>query len=181
MIATIAIPFTILQWVNTRASIGPFPIKLAVYFGLIPLTSAAGFHVAIRMATDMPLFIWKGLPSISPMQMSPIHHYACAPLALLPIPALLAGFAFYSTAASWSFRDAAWFSSAFACPVAILLLWLWVVALIFLRVSTGARAGRVLALAFYLPLHWVMMSFLGFVSGGFLQGIAYAALNKPYR
>src|SRR5581483_9557537 len=36
------------------------------------------------LATDLPTFIWKGLND-SPIHLAPVHHYASAPLALMPL------------------------------------------------------------------------------------------------
>ena len=62
LVAMLAVPLTAAQWIVTRGgSLASMPPRLAIYIALVPLATAFGFHVAIRMATDMPLFIWKGL------------------------------------------------------------------------------------------------------------------------
>jgi len=182
VVAMLVVPLTAAQWMFTRGgTFATMPIRLAAYLALLPLVWGLGFHLAVRMATDMPLFIWKGLPSVSPTELSPIHQYACAPLAFFPVLAVTLGGAGYVMAMSPFPIDFTLLGIAMSVVGGVLFVWLWAVALVFLRVSTGAGTRRVLALALYLPVHWVMMSFLGFVCGGVLLAAASAILGRPYR
>jgi hypothetical protein len=117
-----------------------------------------------RLSTDMPLFIWKGLPSLPPSELAPLHHYASAPLALLPfvapallIPALLASmggdpFDLYVPL-------------AFAGG-GVLVAWLyfcWRTPLAMMKCATGCGARRVALLALYLPVHCLLMALFVFL------------------
>jgi hypothetical protein len=46
-----------------------------------------GLWVFLWLATDLPTFIWRGLPA-NPRDLAPLHHYACAPLVLIPAAAV---------------------------------------------------------------------------------------------
>ena len=113
------------------------------------------------MATDMPVFIWKGLPSLPPTELAPLHHYAAAPLALAPVVGLVAVvapvFAWVATI------PAEWFYVLNVAAVIILAAWVircWMTPLVLMRRATGCGFGRVALLGLYLPIHWLLMAML---------------------
>jgi hypothetical protein len=113
----------------------------------------------------MPLFIWKGLPSRPPNELAPIHHYASAPLALTPLLAIL----WIGAVAAGRIisGDAIEFAAGLTVAVTMLALLLiaWILPLVLMRCATDCRAARVVALAVYLPVHWLLiavMAGLGF-------------------
>lgn len=117
------------------------------------LAVVAAFHFLLRLMTDMPLFIWKGLPSLPPSQLAPVHHYACAPLAFAPIGALIGGALMIPLIGGHNEPVI-----IATCAVAgVIAIWLWRVALVLMKESSGAGPGRVIAMAVYLPLHWLIM------------------------
>ena len=115
-------------------------------------------EVFLRLATDVPLFIWKGLPSSDPTELAPLHHYAAAPLGLavwvFPLTAslpLLAELLEAPVAAR---------VAAFAIGGGVLLAWLvllWVTPVRLMRAATGCDRRQVRKLALYLPIHWLLM------------------------
>lgn len=118
--------------------------------------------VWLRLATDLPTFIWRGLPGKSD-DLSPLHHYAAAPLALLLIPALLATAGVFLLDhhvfnASGQLAPVAWLAIALLLlPVAVLV---WTIPLVIMKTATGCSPRRVWGLAGYLPLHWLIMTVL---------------------
>jgi len=130
------------------------------------LIGAAGLFGAwlfLWLATDMPTFIWRGLPG-NPKNLAPLHHYACAPLILIPCTTLLviaiAGFAI-----GVGFpREWLWAPALISSIPTIRLFWkLWRIPQIFMRQATGCTWKRQLAMGLYLPLHWFIMASLGFM------------------
>lgn len=135
---------------------------LAMTMGLLSVLVVKFF---LWFATDMPLFIWKGLPALGPNQLAPMHQYASAPLALMP---LLAALVIAGTAAVPFIDPAQAVTLAFAGVIclALIFIWLWVVALRVMKSATSCGGGRVAALALYLPLHWsiaLVVAGLGFL------------------
>lgn len=114
--------------------------------------------VFLRLATDLPTFIWRGLPGRS-HDLSPLHQYACAPLALL----LPASAAFVAAMFVLQPKVVAGDQLTVAGTIALLalggsiVLYTWVTALVFMRTASGCRARRVALLGLYLPVHWLMM------------------------
>ena len=145
---------------------------------LITVIFTAAFAVFLVLATDMPLFIWKGLPSRPPNELAPVHHYAAAPLALTPLMALLViGAAAVIRFVPEDFGFLAGVGVSFAAVALVLTMWL--LPLVLMRYATRCRAARVMALAVYLPIHWLLiavMAVLGFgvvmtILGSFIRGI----------
>jgi hypothetical protein len=115
----------------------------------------------LRLATDMPLFIWKGLPQLKPTELAPLHHYAAAPVALLPLVLAvvigLPAFAWYINAPPLAAQLAA------VGALAAILCWLylcWRTPLVLMKAATGCDARRVTMLGLYLPLHWLLMALM---------------------
>jgi|SRR5579859_1808087 len=133
------------------------PVYFDVFFlALSALAAVAAFHVFLRLATDMPLFIWKGHPSLKPIELSPVHQYACAPMAFAPLfVGLCVFFVILADGSVLEWRAAYWglaLLSAVAAPI-----WLWGVALDLMSVSSRPSQQRILLMAVYLPLHWIIM------------------------
>ena len=127
--------------------------------GLLGISFAAfvGSLAILRLATDLPTFIWRGLPGNSE-DLSPLHHYACAPLAvLMPVAVAFVALILVVQAPMVASREltdiGALVLLAMSVPV---VLWTWLQALLLMRTATRCSAGRVVALALYLPLHWLM-------------------------
>jgi len=113
-------------------------------------------HLFLYFATDMPLFIWKGLPAVKPAELSPVHQYACAPLAFSPLLLLLLIYLIIQRESSVTTTRMVFTVIALAVAM-VVPLWLWIVALVLMKVSTSAPLRRVLLLAIYLPVHWFVM------------------------
>jgi hypothetical protein len=126
----------------------------------------------LSLGTDLPTFIWKGLPA-NPHDLAPVHHYASAPLALMP--ALAAIFIFVATGTSRysPLHVSAEFVVMFAGLLLLgLLVMLWRTAVVFMRAGTGCRPPQLVKLMLYLPVHWILAVTLA--SGMFLAAIVYA-------
>lgn len=126
--------------------------------------------VFLRLATDMPTFIWRGLPSRPPTELAPVHHYASAPLALMPALALVA-------VAAWSvFVSSPDESVARLCQRVVgagafgVVFVSWRVALQLMSAVTGSGRRRVVLLSLYLPVHWLMMAFVVTMLTGAVMG-----------
>ena len=130
----------------TRSSMG------WVMHGISATLLAIGtFHLFVRLATDMPLFIW---PGSSRSRLGPVQCYACAPLALLPIPAVPLAVWFYVLLHA-QFTLHLNFNLACVAISLVFLIWVWFVSLYLFVVTRNAF--RVALLGLYLPLHFVSM------------------------
>jgi hypothetical protein len=131
--------------------------------------------VFLRMATDMPLFIWKGLPSLPPTELAPLHHYAAAPLALTPLVLMVAVLVplFVESVQ----LPPEWLYTARGAAVLTIGVWvylLWHTPVALMKGATRCSNRRVMGLALYLPLHVVLMAALvgmSFIAVGI--GVAY--------
>jgi hypothetical protein len=131
------------------------PVDL-LFFTLSAVAAVGAFHLFLYFATDMPLFIWKGLPAVKPAELSPVHQYACAPLAFSPL--IVVVLIYLIVQREYSVTTTRSLFTALALAVAVVVpLWLWIVALALMKVSTGAPLRRVLLLAIYLPVHWLVL------------------------
>jgi hypothetical protein len=109
------------------------------------------------LATDIPLFIWKGLPSLPPNQLAPVHHYASAPLSLMVVFAPLAAAATLC-AKQFGVRDVDGVGAlALGAGLIAIAATLMVIPLMLMRAVTRCGPKRLLALALYLPVHWAIM------------------------
>lgn len=112
----------------------------------------------LRLVTDMPVFIWKGLPSLPPNELAPLHHYAAAPLAYAPlVAAVLLGLwtlAAFVNAPRWFYLP---LGAALAALVAGWTLLCWWTPLALMRGATGCDRRRVALLGAYLPVHALIM------------------------
>ncbi|HEY8748809.1 MAG TPA: hypothetical protein VIM11_12590 [Tepidisphaeraceae bacterium] len=131
-------------------------VSYIVFATLFTLAGVVGFHIFLRLATDMPLFIWKGLPSMRPRELAPVHHYASAPMLLIPIFIAIAGYVFYLSENSILLARVQLQCIAVAVTL-IAPLWLGIVAVLLMHGSSHPGPGRLVLLALYLPFHWSIM------------------------
>ena len=131
------------------------PVDL-VFIAVSAVALLGAVHLFLYFATDMPLFIWKGLPAVKPAELSPVHQYACAPLAFSPLLLLLLIYLIIQRESSVTTTRMVFTVIALAVAM-VVPLWLWIVALVLMKVSTSAPLRRVLLLAIYLPVHWFVM------------------------
>jgi tetracycline resistance efflux pump len=117
---------------------------------------AVAFAVFLALATDMPVFVWKTLPTLRPHQLAPIHHYAAAPLAFMPLVALGA-IAAAAGARTLKAQVDDVGMAALLIGLSAVFLAVWVVPVLLMRFATGCGARRILALLLYLPVHFAMM------------------------
>jgi hypothetical protein len=117
-----------------------------------------------RLATDMPVFIWKGLPSLPPNELAPLHHYAAAPLAYAPLVAAavvgLPTFAEYVNAPGWFVYPLV---AAWALVIGGWLYLCWRTPLALMRSATGCDRRQTFLLGAYLPVHALIMLVLSFL------------------
>jgi hypothetical protein len=127
----------------------------------------AGGVMFLRLASDMPVFIWKGLQSLPPSELAPLHHYASAPLALVPFVAA-AGFGMGLLVANP--RDPLGLSVPLQLAwAAILVTWVlvcWRTPVVLMRRATGCGWGRAMVLTLYLPVHCFLMALLTVILTG---------------
>jgi hypothetical protein len=158
-IATIT-HLTLSRWIGTMIGVG---IETAVLYA---------FFI---FATDLPTFIWSGLKG-DPNNLAPLHHYAAAPLALSPLMGIgllsvFSGAVLRAQAISsinpiyaHALRGTAVSIAGIAILTAVLfLIWCW--PQIFMERATKCSTWRVLALALYLPVHWILIGFIAIAAG----------------
>jgi hypothetical protein len=137
----------------------------AVAFGLLLPLGWFATVVFLRLATDMPVFIWKGLPSRPPHELAPLHHYASAPLAYAPLVATVAlvlpAMADFVNAPEWFHRLCV---AAVGAGVCAWLIVCWRTPLNLMRAATGCDRRRVRLLAAYLPVHVLLMFLVVYMS-----------------
>ena len=132
----------------------------------------------LRMASDMPVFIWKGLPSLPPSELAPLHHYAAAPLALFP---LVAGLALAPAILVGKTGDP--FGIALAptvAGIAVVAAWVlacWRTPVVLMRAATGCGLGRAMVLTLYLPVHCFLMALLTFILTMLVMGAVSAVFK----
>jgi hypothetical protein len=135
---------------------GPGGVRWTWYDLALFVGQLAGGWVAtvlfLRLATDMPLFIWQGLPSLPPTELAPLHQYAAAPLALTPV-VVVAGVLTQFTS-PWPVLSRA----VIAAVAAGWLVACWTTPLVLMKAATGCGTRRVVLLGLYLPLHWLLMA-----------------------
>jgi hypothetical protein len=131
-------------------------------------SALVALFVLLWVATDLPTFIWKGLPA-NPLDLAPLHHYACAPLAAAPL--ILVGT--FAVGTIWFMTgpplDAAG-SAALAAVIGIIVLMplLWWIPVRLMRGASGCGITRQLLLALYLPFHWALVTLGALVLVGVL-------------
>ena len=139
--------------------VGFWPPRL-LSAGLLALCAGVWLmtFVFLRMATDLPTFIWRGLPGRS-NDLSPLHEYAAAPFVLaLPGAVLFVALVFVLTGLIVRGEQLTAEGTLVMVAIGLVpLLWAWLAALIFMRTATRCSFRRVAGLALYLPAHWLMM------------------------
>jgi hypothetical protein len=126
------------------------------------LGACAGVWLAtfffLLMATDLPTFIWRGLPGRR-HDLSPLHEYAAAPLVLTLPAAVLFVLLIFVLGRLMVRREQLTVEGTIALVGIGLvpLLWTWLAAMVFMRTATDCTPDRVLVLGLYLPVHWAMM------------------------
>ena len=147
------------MWINGVPFRGP-PGEVAFGLGML-----AGWWLAavvfLRLATDMPVFIWKGLPSLPPSELAPLHHYAAAPLALAPLVMLVSGILPTLAVEYRTPDDLQSLTKAVGWAAAVgWVLLLWGMPLALMKGATRCGPRRVALLGLYLPFHALLMAFL---------------------
>lgn len=143
-----------------RHSLRIYPLQTVPVYVMAWVIIAAG----LRIVSDLPTFIWSGLPRRA-SDLSPLHQYACAPLALVPLvllPLLVSMMLFESDMVDpgGQLTPAAWLFLVLLVPVVVLS---WSIPVRFMKSATGDRQRAVL-LAVYLPIHWLIVaSMIGLV------------------
>ena len=151
-IASSAIVLALAAYV--RNTLAMYPLWTGTLLAMSWIAISAG----LRLASDLPTFIWRGLPRRAG-DLSPLHQYACAPLALVPLvtlPWVLGLLMFESEMLdpSGQVMPAAWiFIAALMAPIIVLA---WLIPVRFMDAATHNR-HRVTLLAVYLPLHWLIV------------------------
>jgi hypothetical protein len=132
----------------------PYVVSLAAFVG----GTIAGW-VFLLLATDLPTFIWRGLDK-RPDDLAPLHHYACAPLAIVPYILLFVGFMILLAGGDGrSPFIPVGIYTGLAC-LGIVAILLWIIALVLMRTATGCTRKQCLQLGLYLPFHWGVMALL---------------------
>lgn len=148
----------VVTWLNGALAVMWRTWRDAAGFMLLAAWGWVAAIVFLRLATDMPLFIWKGLPSLPAIELAPLHHYAAAPLAYAPLVSAVAlglpALAAYANAPPWAQQ------LSLGLGVLAVAGWLfvcWLTPLVLMRAATGCGRRRVALLAAYLPLHALIM------------------------
>ena len=120
----------------------------------------------LRLATDMPLFIWKGLPQLPASELAPLHQYAAAPLGLIPL-ALVTSVLLPVMAARAQFPVEVQYlvNGVAVLSAGAWLVALWQTPLVLMKTATGCGNRRVALLALYLPFHWLLTGSLVLMLG----------------
>jgi hypothetical protein len=120
---------------------------------------AIALWVFLMLATDLPTFIWRGHDR-SPQDLAPLHHYACAPLAIVPYAMLVLGvMGMFASENKAGYLAAMTFYGTCGCLLVFTIL-MWILPLVLMRAAAGCSRKQTLWLALYLPLHWAIMALL---------------------
>ena len=164
-----ATTFTLAIAIGLQARYAMFPLRpyTAVLFVACVLVWILSL-VWLQVATDLPTFIWRGLPARR-KDLSPLHQYACAPLSLVPPIGLLlaAGFFFGGNMAfNAQGRLTSGAELLLIAMLAPVVLALWVIPAVLMGTATRCGWGRRLVLLLYLPLHWALVTLMVLLSYG---------------
>lgn len=119
-----------------------------------------------HFATDSPTFIWRGLDPDNHRELSPLQHYASAPMSLLAIPLFSGAAGLFLAEIFATFQIVSVICYAVGIALGMYLLWrLWFTPVIFMRVSTGCTHLRAVILFVYLPIHYVLIACMAVVLG----------------
>jgi hypothetical protein len=135
----------------------------------IPIACLIAIYALLWVATDLPTFIWRGLPA-NPKDLAPLHHYACAPLAMAPL-VLLGGLVVWGILffTGPPMEAVGFASEAVGFGILLLMLPLWWIPVRLMRGATGCSIGRQLLLGLYLPFHWALVTLGAMVLAGVLM------------
>jgi hypothetical protein len=152
-------------------------VGYGVQLVIFSVIGAAAVMLLLRMATDQPTFIWKGLAD-APNELAPAQHYAAAPLALAPLLGIfILAIGGYALSISESrFVQAIQMSLIVAGGIMVFLL--MVTAIIFMRVTSRSSRVRMLFLSLYLPFHYALMFAVAVMAGGLVGGLANTIMNE---
>jgi len=150
-------------------------------------TALIALHLFFYMMTDLPVFIWKGHPSLRAQDLSPIQCYATAPLALIALAPILALATVPLPFMNISLNDDGWL-----IPVLEIVAWSLVGALLLvllittvrLMLGSGVERRRARWMTAYLPLHWLMMFFVCAACAGIVlagEGYVIGLLAKSLK
>jgi hypothetical protein len=143
-------------FVNARASI-LFALDNSIPGFLVICVITICVWIFLTLATDLPTFIWKGLGE-DPDDLAPIHHYASAPLAFLPILAVVVGIVVVVSDTEFARR---YLPLLVMCALGLIMACLlWRTAIIFMRVAGTASRRQLWTLRIYLLIHWLIMGSL---------------------
>jgi len=146
-------------------------------FSSIPLGLAA-LWVFLWLASDLPTFIWRGLPA-NPHDLAPLHHYAIGPLGAAPM-----FFMVIAAAAAIGGLESGWTAAFIVVEIAVavvlllLALMMWRVPVVMMRAATDCTRRRQLLLGLYLPFHWGLMALGSFLVFGALTAALGAVLGN---
>lgn len=166
----VAIPLAILMGIlldnSIRWSVDAIELAATNILGLVIFVIV--LSIFLRLGTDLPTFIWKGLSS-NPNDLAPVHQYASAPLAATPMFVLVViGLGFWEF--HWSLRQQLTFTFV-SIPAFLLIEYILIArtAAAMMRGATGCSVGRQVGLFAYLAIHWLMMAILCVMVGGAIQ------------
>lgn len=160
----LAATLILFSWNVSRLSFGAIrPAQLAALI-CMTLIGTACFWLILYLATDMPTFIWRGLPGQRHNDLGPLHHYASAPLIFLTVHNLLAIAPACILISNRQYVSTAMVFTASGILLGLLLaVLLLYVPLVFMQIATRCTRRRCFALVFYLPVHWALCAALGFL------------------
>lgn len=133
------------------------PLWACPVFVLAALVGMVGSYLFFLLCTDLPTFIWSGLKG-DPNKLAPLHHYACAPLALWPLVAVVE--LAVVSGCQWlelSRAQTAIVIVAIVIFVAFLFLTWWLPQVL-MQNGSNCSTLRVAMLALYLPIHWILIA-----------------------
>lgn len=131
---------------------------IAVAIGLLTGTGIVAWLV-FTLGTDLPTFIWKGISDRN-HELAPLHHYASAPLALMPSFAAVVVIVFLiELAVNRSTEGVFLIGMALAAIVELIMIF-WLAADL-MYAATGCSGRRQTLLVGYLIFHWMLIAFLG--------------------
>jgi hypothetical protein len=154
-----------------------FTVVIIARLFIFAMSLAIGVWILFMLGTDPTTFIWKGLSPLA-FHIVPLHHYASAPLGLMPFFSFLM-IGVEATRGVFVARQYQldWIIIGFtvmAIPIALIHR----TSTILIRAASGSAKESQLPSAFYFPIHWLLMATLGLIAGTFVfvMGMAMLAL-----
>lgn len=168
---------------EARVAVQPEYMPLVWYLSattVITLTILFGLRVLLFMMTDLPVFIWRGHPSLRENDLSPIQCYAAAsltPLLVTPIlvPVVVFGVLFVDSP-----------TNEVLVPLLVIVTGLLLSVLFYrmlttplrLMIGSGVERRRVKIMALYLPVHWLIMAFIWPVITTFVVAAEFGVMQS---